>query len=452
MYKDATNWIGQDQCVEGGWIRKDAVSESSLLGGVCARGEGKVVGGKGKSRHKYPFCISDHTDWSENGNLWVYDRQRLETVGLHPGAPLPNDEEENLRVLVAMGQSHPNGQLHWQIKVFQQMLRSENHLFTPKSADSMPLPPFSLCDVVAISMSYLRSPRMAELQLASAGTASGQCCLLVMANNFDAEPVSSSLHWLLPPAAPSLDWCMRPQRVQAERAVAVLGWVPGTMSPAGLGTSGFGPAGRWYEPEVPRSEVLWARQSCRDTGNLALTPAELMEIRAMNIIASETCAPLPYFKSANTGDLLSENDPCSSCLPLVPVVLAVTPCPPAPRVAGQWQHCLDKLQAKAASRGPCWQCPQLPAAPTLPSQPPESIRNQSVGMAAACLQLPELAAGCRNDVTHSEHGNAGWVLTSDPPLAVLQSARASNKTQDQTISSDIEVLHLRCLSLAVYEK
>lgn len=63
----------------------------------------------------------------------------------------------------------------------------------------------------------------------------------------------------------------------------------------------------------------------------------------------------------------------------------------------QWQHCLDKLQAKAASRGPCWQCPQLPAAPTLPSQPPESIRNQSVGMAAACLQLPELAAGCRNE-------------------------------------------------------
>lgn len=63
--------------------------------------------------------------------------------------------------------------MQWQIKVFQKMLRSENHLFTPKSADSMPLPPFSLCDVVAISMSYLRSPRMAELQLASAGTASG---------------------------------------------------------------------------------------------------------------------------------------------------------------------------------------------------------------------------------------------------------------------------------------
>lgn len=41
----------------------------------------------------------------------------------------------------------------------------------------------------------------------------------------------------------------------------VLGWVPGTVSPAGPGTSSFGPAGRWYEPEVPRSEVLWARVS-----------------------------------------------------------------------------------------------------------------------------------------------------------------------------------------------
>lgn len=48
-------------------------------------------------------------------------------------------------------------------------------------------------------------------------------------------------------------------------------------------------------------------------------------------------------------------------------------------------------------RGPCWRCPQRPAAPTLPSQPPESIRNQSVGTAAVCLQLPELAAGCRNE-------------------------------------------------------
>lgn len=48
----------------------------------------------------------------------------------------------------------------------------------------------------------------------------------------------------------------------------------------------------------------------------------------MNIIASELCAPLPYFKSVNAGDLLSEDDPRSFCLPLVPVVQAVTPCPP----------------------------------------------------------------------------------------------------------------------------
>lgn len=72
------------------------------------------------------------------------------------------------------------------------------------------------------------------------------------------SPSCPTVVWGAAPAAPG------PHSAPASsctRAVAVLGWVPGTMSPAGLGTSGFGPAGCWYEPEVRRSKVLWARVS-----------------------------------------------------------------------------------------------------------------------------------------------------------------------------------------------
>lgn len=53
----------------------------------------------------------------------------------------------------------------------------------------------------------------------------------------------------------------------------VLGWVPGTTSPVDPGTSGFGPAGRWCEPEVLRSVVGSCEPSSYGRGFLLFKPA-----------------------------------------------------------------------------------------------------------------------------------------------------------------------------------
>lgn len=98
------------------------------------------------------------------------------------------------------------------------------------------------------------------------------CSLLVATSG-----VSPSCPAVVRGAAPAAPGPRSAPASSCARAAAtkppVLGWVPGTTSPVDPGTSGFGPAGRWCEPEVLRSVVGSCEPSSYRQGFLLFKPA-----------------------------------------------------------------------------------------------------------------------------------------------------------------------------------